>query len=188
MRNKQILLLTFLSVVLLYRCNSSQQAESSFNDNQLKALKDSTDKAWDMMIAHDDQKIKDIQRLIQEVSYVPTSNEMEIKKYDSLSKVITQKRYTQENLDSVSIIRYDNAMDELIHGVNALVRNTKGIEKYELAGKLQEEISSADAQVVQYRLLYDSWSDKYNFNQTQVAPKLNEEQKKMYPKKGTFQF
>ena len=188
MRNKQILLLTFFAVVLLYSCNSNQQSESTFNDNQLKSLKDSTDKAWDMMIAQDDQKIKDIQRLIQEVSYVPTSNELEVKKYDSLSKVITKIRYTQENLDSVSIIRYDNAMDELIHGVYALVKNTKGIEKYELASKLQEEISSADAQVVHYRLMYDAWSDKYNFNQTQVAPKLNEDQKKMYPKKGTFQF
>lgn len=115
-----------------------------------------------MMLSSDDQKIKDIQRLLQEISYIPSHNEQELKRLSDQAKELINLRYTQDNMSSEKIDAYDQATDALLQAVFELKRNTKGVEQYTLTEELEKSIREADGSVVNYRVLYDLWVKKYN--------------------------
>ncbi len=120
-----------------------------------------------MMQSSDDQKIKDIQRLLQEISYIPSHNEAELKRLSNQVEELIKLRYTQDNLNSEKIDAYDQATDALLTAVFELKRSTKGVEQYTLTEELEKSIREADASVVNYRVLYDVWVKKYN---AELAP------------------
>jgi len=133
-----------------------------------------------MMVSSDDQKIKDIQRLIQEISYIPSHNEKLVEKLSIQTKELATLRYTQEDLNSDKINAYDAATDSLIKAIFDLKRNTKGVEQYTLTEELEQSIRAADGSVVNYRVLYDVWVKK--FNASLEAAKTDE-----FKKKTTFE-
>ncbi|MDB5274226.1 MAG: hypothetical protein JWO58_2593 [Chitinophagaceae bacterium] len=170
-------LVAFLLALTVFSCkeNSAKKTEKSgTSDNaalsHLQALGDSCNKAWEMMMSSDDQKIKDLQRLLQEISYIPGHNEQELERLSQQVKELPAKRYTQETMTSENIDAYDNATDALLKTVFDLKRNTKGIENYTLTGELETSIREADGMVVNYRVLYDSWADKYNASLAKITP------------------
>jgi hypothetical protein len=179
-------LVAFLLALTVFSCkeNSTKKAEKSSTSDHaalshLQALGDSCNKAWEMMMSSDNQKIKDLQRLLQEISYVPGHNEQEVKRLSQQVKELPTKRYTQETMTSPTIDAYDTATDSLLKSVFELKRNTKGIENYTLAAELETSIREADGMVVNYRVLYDSWADQYNQSLGKIVPAPEGLNKKM---------
>lgn len=155
----------------------------------LQALGDSCAKAWNMMISSDDQKIKDVERLLQEISYIPGHNEQELERLSKLVKELPSKRYTPETMTSPAIDAYDQATDEVLKQVFELKRNTKGVENYTLTNELETAIREADGMVVNYRVLYDRWVHQYNesLQKIETGAEVSDKDREGLKKKMTFE-
>jgi hypothetical protein len=130
---------------------------------EIDQLNDSISQVWALMIKSDDQKIADVKRLLQEISYTDKPSVIELMKLQKLQEQLTSKRYTQETMaESKRIDDYDMATDSLIKRTLQLTANTAGIESHPLAQELADDIMEADTDVVRYRALYDSYVKRYN--------------------------
>lgn len=185
--NKLVLLLSMTTICFLFSCSEkkteTQDKTVLTNDltaNQLTALNDSCTKAWVMMLDSDNQKIKDIERLLQEISYIPNHNDNEVKRLSMKAKELTTLRYTEESVSTEQIDAYDKATDDLLKSVFELKRTTKGVEQYTLTEELDQSIREADGKVINYRVLYDAWAQKYN-------EALQKSKNTEFKKKITFQ-
>ncbi len=164
----------YLSVIICNLCLWSCTQNSNNTDKksskgaqkialEYQSLQDSVSVSWQNMIKSDDQKISDIKRLLDEVSYTKKYN---LFLHDSLlqmHKILLLKRYTQRSMGESKLIDvYDNATDSIVKGVFRLVKTTPSIEQYPMAVNLMEEIIAADNNVVLYRVKYDNWAKTYN--------------------------
>ena len=162
--------ISFLAMIILFSCsqnNSNTEVASGKDVSKLakdyQALQDSVDSAWQTMIKADDQKIRDIKRLLEEVSYTKKYNLFLHDSLMQLQQKIAAKRYTQISMqNSNQIDSYDSATDSLVKGVFRLVKSTPSIDQYPTAINLMGEIIDADNQVVLYRVKYDNWAKTYN--------------------------
>jgi hypothetical protein len=189
-------LVAFLMAITVISCkeNSTQKTEKAAPSSNaalahLQALGDSCSKAWEMMISSDDQKIKDLERLLQEISYIPGHNEQELERLSKLVKELPSKRYTPETMTSPAIDAYDQVTDEILRQVFDLKRSTKGVENYTLTNELETSIREADGMVVNYRVLYDRWVHKYNesLEKIQTTTEVSDEDREGLKKKMTFE-
>ncbi|MBC7485249.1 MAG: hypothetical protein H7282_00640 [Cytophagaceae bacterium] len=195
MKISPYLVALFLAItVISCKENSTKKTEKSAPSSNaalahLQALDDSCSKAWELMISSDDQKIKDIERLLQEISYIPGHNEQELKRLSDLVKELPTKRYTTETMTSPAIDAYDQATDELLREIFELKRSTKGVENYTLTVVLETSIREADGMVVNYRVLYDRWVHKYNesLDKIQTTTEVSDEDRQGLKKKLTFE-
>ena len=128
----------------------------------LKDMRDSTDKAWALMITSDDQKITDIMRLLQEISYCKKYNVILLDSLNNAVKTMKDKRYKQLTMTSSEIDEYDNFTNLIIARVRYLGSTVQDIQEHPLAESLFADIASADNDVVRYRNLYDHFADEYN--------------------------
>ncbi|MDF2454418.1 MAG: hypothetical protein K0R51_411 [Cytophagaceae bacterium] len=192
--NSFLVALLLALTVISCKENSEKKTEKSTPSSSaalahLQALEDSCSKAWNMMISSDDQKIKDLERLLQEISYIPGHNEQELERLSTLVKELSKKRYTPETMTSPAIDAYDQATDEALRQVFDLKRNTKGVENYTLTAELETSIREADGMVVNYRVLYDRWVHQYNesLEKIQTTTEVSDEDRQGLKKKLTFE-
>ncbi len=192
--NSYLVALLLAVTVISCKENTTQKTEKTAPSNNaalahLQALGDSCSKAWEMMISADDQKIKDLERLLQEISYIPGHNEQEVERLSKLVKELPSKRYTQETMTSPSIDAYDQATDETLRQVFDLKRTTKGVENYTLTTELETSIREADGMVVNYRVLYDRWVHKYNesLKKIKTTTEVSDKDREGLKKKLTFE-
>ncbi len=189
-------IVAFLLALTVISCkeNSEKKTEKSTPSSSaalahLQALGDSCSKAWNMMISSDDQKIKDLERLLLEISYIPGHNEQEVKRLSALAKELPTKRYNSETMTSPAIDAYDLATDELLKQVFELKQNTKGVENYTLTAELESSIREADGILVNYRELYGRWAHQYNdaLEKIQTTTEVSDEDRQGLKKKLTFE-
>ena len=189
-------LVAFLLAITVISCkeNTTQKMEKTTSSSHaalahLQALGDSCSKAWDMMISSDDQKIKDLERLLQEISYIPGHNEQELARLSKLVKELPSKRYTPATMTSPAIDAYDQTTDEVLRQVFELKSNTKGVENYTLTSELEMSIREADGMVVNYRVLYDRWVHQYNesLDKIQTTTEVSDKDREGLDKKMTFE-
>ena len=167
---KHVILL--LSVVLFaFSCERTNNGTSK-DEKETKAdvvkkemdiIQDSVNTAWTKMIADDDQKFKDIKRLLDEISYTDKYN---VVMHDSLVKKIDyvkSKRF-DETIDLNAMDAYDAITDQFILEVLKFKEKTPGIEQHPLADELVNDINHANSpeHVVQLRKNYDNWAKRYN--------------------------
>jgi hypothetical protein len=192
--NSYLVAILLAIVVISCKENDSKKTEKSAPLSNtalahLQSLGDSCSKAWGMMMSSDDQKIKDTERLLQEISYIPGHNEQELKRLSGLVKELPAKRYTSETMTSPAIDAYDQATDETLRQVFDLKRNTKGVENYTLTAELENSIREADGMVVNYRVLYDRWVHQYNesLEKIQTSTEVSDTDREGLKKKLTFE-
>jgi hypothetical protein len=128
----------------------------------LTSLKDSADKAWGLMIKSDDQKINDLLRLLQEISYCKKYNAPLLDSLFEATKIMKQKRYQQLTMMSEEIDRYDEFTNQLIARTKYLARTTSELQSHPIAETLYNDIAKADNDVVLHRTLYDRFATEYN--------------------------
>ncbi len=144
----------------------------------LTALRDSADKAWNLMIASDDQKIDDMARLLQEISYCKKYNAMLLDSLTDVVKTLKDKRYKQLTMESAEIDQYDELTNKVIARVKYLARTTDELKSHPIAETLYNDIAKADNDVALYRSLYDRFALEYNSyleaNKANLGEKANE--------------
>jgi hypothetical protein len=185
-----------LLALVIFSCkeNSSKRTEKTAPSSHaelthLQALDDSCTKAWTMMIGSDDQKIKDLERLLQEISYIPAHNAQELERLSKLVKELPVNRYNMETMTSPAIDAYDQSTDDILRQVFELKCSTKGVENYTLTAELETSIREADGMVVNYRVLYDRWVHQYNesLEKIQTSTTLSDDDRQGLKKKMTFE-
>jgi hypothetical protein len=127
------------------------------------SIVDSVNGAWSLMTQLDDQKFKDVKRLLDEISYTST---YDVVAHDSLVKKIDKvksKRFDQ-TLDTAAIDNYYALTDQFILEVFQLKAKTKGIEQHPIADELVEDITKGNSQetVSQGLSRYNYWANQYN--------------------------
>ena len=126
------------------------------------SMKDSTNKAWDVMIKSDDQKIDDLARLLQEISYCKKYNVLLLDSLTMVVKTLKDKRYKQLTMTSTEIDAYDDLTNKIISRTKYLGNTTKDLSAHPIAETLFSDIATADNDVVRYRNLYDGFAFAYN--------------------------
>lgn len=130
---------------------------------EIDLINDSLNASWNNMTNSDDQKIKDIKRLLDEVSYTGKYNVLLLDSLVALQKQLSIKRYDAVTMnDSQKIDAYDQATDSLLKATFRLVNTTPEIENHPIAKTLIEDIMAADNNLVLYRARYDRWVKEYN--------------------------
>jgi hypothetical protein len=124
--------------------------------------KDSMNTAWKKMMDADDQKFADIKRLLQEVTFTKSFNPVEINKLNALADSVKGSRYTAENMTSEKIDNYDKATENLISQVYAVVQKNPEMPAHSITETLIQDISKAENEVVNHRIVYDRWAKEYN--------------------------
>ncbi len=164
-----ITIISFLSLVSCEEKRTSVVSDStkttlSGNDplSVLKGMRDSTDKAWELMIKSDDQKIDDIARLLQEISYCKSYNAMLLDSLTDVVKTMKDKRYKQSTMLSEEIDQYDEFTNLIISRTKYLARTTQELKSHPIAETLYNDIAKADNDVARYRSLYDRFAMEYN--------------------------
>lgn len=187
---KIIFVIPILLFVVLFSCDNKSTSISTLDSTKinndttllvLKDIRDSSDKAWEFMIKSDDQKISDIMRLLQEISYCRKYNVLLLDSLNNAVKIMKDKRYKQLTMTSAEIDQYDAFTDLIISRVKYLGSTVKDIQEHPLAESLYVDIASADNDIVRYRNLYDNFAFAYNYyleaNKTSLGDKAKNFQK-----------
>lgn len=169
---KKSFLLLLLTGALIYSCKQAEEKskttseDSSLSPDSLKSritfLKDSANITWKEMIKSDDQKLSDIKRLLQELTYTKSYDPGKVAKLEALTDSVKAIRYTQTNLTSEKIDQYDKATENLIKQVFLLVENNPEMASHTITETLKGDIMKSDNDVVNYRIRYDRWAKEFN--------------------------
>lgn len=163
-------------VIGLVSCNKSDKVEQETPNEEVKEVVLSAQdiklkldssiilasSTWDSVIITDDEKMANIKRLLDEISYCDGANDRKLKKLFKFHKSVIEMRYTKDNITSELIDAYDNAQDSLISETNTLAETTPNIEAHPLAIELMDEIIKADGMTVSKRGDYDMWTKQIN--------------------------
>lgn len=141
---------------------TSEAVKAPSISGQASILNNSVDSAWHEVIQLDSQKFANIKRLIEEISYCKKYDEKGVAKALKLTAEVSAMQYTQANLSDSLITVYDTKTDELIRFVRNLKGNTAEITQHPLADQLENEITEADNQLVNYRSRYDVLANEFN--------------------------
>ena len=166
------LLLSFATlsiIILINSCKTASEKQSTELSKQdslqiyFTGLHDSINGYWDEMIKDDDEKLFNIKRLLEEVSYTPSYSQ---RKFDSLlmaQEDLAKFRYNQETMAQSSLIdEYDKVASELIYEAINFAEENPDFEKYPLMKELIIEIREADSRVLFHRIKYDNYVFQYN--------------------------
>ena len=177
--------------------NNSEETtieEITYTSMDIKLLLDSAvtlaNSSWDSVTVADDNKMADIKRLLDEISYSDGADDKRLKELYAYFEEVKAMRYTQDNITGDLIDGYDAAQDSLISSVNALAESTPNIEAHPLAIELMDDIVKADGMTFSKRGDYDIWAKQIN-NTIKNHPELVEELGKPYTnyqKLGIFGF
>lgn len=158
--------------------NEEEITTTQLTSDQIKVLLDSSivkvNATWDSLILQDDNKMKDIKRLLDEVSYNAASDEKRLKELYKLYDLASETRYTLDNINDANIDKYDEIQNKLITAANELAESTPNIEGQPLAIELMNDISEADGMVFSKRGDYDMWAKQINTTLTDYTDKVNE--------------
>ena len=142
------------------------KAEAELKTEQITFLLDSTYATssawWDSVMTQDDNKMADIKRLLDEISYTPAYDEQKLEELRKLFEEVKEMRYTQSTLSGDIIDNYDLMQDSLMKAVRYFAGVTPQLENYPLADELMRDIQEADQQVVLYRSEYGNHANIYN--------------------------
>jgi len=159
------LLCLFLIISCKKASDQKELTEAVMNSLQLEfaSLKDSVAHCWKKMMVDDDEKLFNLKRLLEEVSY---TNDFDQVRFDSLKqmhKELVALRYDHQTMaDSDLIDEYDAKTSILIREVSDFARSHPKFENYTLMEQLIIEMNEADNRVLLHRIRYDDFCRQYN--------------------------
>lgn len=129
---------------------------------EMDEIIDSMNLAWDNMASSDNNKLANIKRLLDEISFTENFNRQKFDSASALHQKLLGLRPQADNMTDHGIDEYDKATDKLIRETFTLKEETPNIEQHTLAEKLVNEIREADQNLVVFRFRYDRWAKQYN--------------------------
>lgn len=127
------------------------------------ALRDSVKVAWDSVNTMHEQKFSDIDRLLEEISYIPEHNSQQYRQLKQLADSVNKIRYSQKSMATSSEInQFDKATNRLLKKLRTYIDSTPKTGQYQLVEQLWSDIKTADNRIIFVRLYYDKHVRKYN--------------------------
>ena len=125
-------------------------------------IEDSLLHAWNVMIHDDDERISDLQRLLDEVKYTGEADGAMIVQYKESLEKLKNTRYTLMQLKSEQIDEYDFASQSLTNEIISFAApfNKKGNNPY--IDELTSDVRNRESKVLFYRVDYDDFAKLHN--------------------------
>lgn len=128
---------------------------------QLDILQDSVAARWSEMMDSDNAKLHDTRQLLRELTTQPGTNRQQLAQLQYANDRLATRRYTQQSMaESARIDAYDAAQDSLLRVVYALLPTTQ--EPAAPVKTLTNQIQTADADLISFRVRYDQAVTRFN--------------------------
>ncbi|WP_139920765.1 hypothetical protein [Hymenobacter sp. DG01] len=158
----------FLTLVTLttFSCNRTPKgidpASVQAVKVQLDILQDTVDARWQEMQTSDDAKLHATRQLLRELTTQPGIDRTRLAQLQYANDRLAHRRYTQQTMaESALIDAYDTAQDSLLRVVYA-VALPPDQEPAAPIKTLTNQIQSADAELVNFRIRYDQAASRFN--------------------------
>ncbi|MBX0289025.1 hypothetical protein K3G63_01160 [Hymenobacter sp. HSC-4F20] len=155
-----------LATLTTFSCNRTPKAIDPASAQavkvQLDILKDTVEARWTAMQSSDDNKLRNTRQLLRELTTQPGTDRTQLAQLQYANDRLARRRYDQQTMaESARIDAYDAAQDSLLRVVYALALPTDR-EPTTPVKSLTEQIQTADAELVNYRVRYDQAASRFN--------------------------
>jgi hypothetical protein len=188
MRRSLRVLLIIISLVAAYSA-CQRASEENTGDSSLVVLEADSiqnayneklsyvDAAWTTYQTEEEEKLTDLKRLLQEISYTESYNQ---ERYDTLMQAV--ERIQNNMLDasamtSRQIDQFDSAVSSLQSAVIDFAMTHPDFEKYPMMSHLVDSVGTRDQRILFHRVKYDDYARDYNnflLPARQYVPELSE--------------
>ncbi len=158
----------FILVVLLFSagaCNrGNKKTDSKLKKEvlQFESLSNKSDSAWALMMNSDDNKIQNLNRLIEELALIEGTKEDQIKPLKSEINEMVKARYDRMSMESSARIdQYDSFTNSILGKVRAEINANPNAVKYQIVHQLLAEVQAADDSILHFRKEYDRNIEAY---------------------------
>lgn len=157
--------------VLVFGIFSCESKKSERTDQQhldslmitYKALTDSVQQHWEVMIADDDEKLQLMKRLLLEVSYTNNYDKSKFEELNTQVDELKASRYDQKTMsDSDLIDDYDSATWQVTDQIIQFARSHTRYDDFPLMQELIDDIHGKNNYVLMHRIHYDNWVKELN--------------------------
>lgn len=140
-----------------------QEALDSLNQTYY-SLSDSMQLRWDIIMAEEEQKLSDMRRLLEEISYTPepTYNADRLDTLQQQLEKLYSMRFDPLTMTSEQIDQYDSASTEVKNNIIRFAQEHPNIEQYPMMGNLIDSVEEADHRMLFHRVQYDKFARDYN--------------------------
>lgn len=177
-----------LTTIVAYLISCEPKKASVVGDDadslmiKYRALLDSVDTNWNIMIADDDDKHVLMKRLLLEVSYTNNYDKARFEELTALVDQLQPMRYSQSTMsDSDLIDQYDSATWDLTDQIIQFAREHPRYADYPLMEELIDDINAKNNYVLMHRIHYDTWVKELNAFKENNAEKLMHEDPSIEP-------
>ena len=153
----------------LSSCSTSkhQAEESSFDRiDSLRAhfltIEDSLLYRWNLMIKDDNERISDLDRLLDELKYAQALDSNFIIELKEELKSVKSSRYYMTKLTSEQIDWYDSASFEISGQVLELTRSFEEVNRYPYMDELVNSVNQRESDILMFRIKYDNIAKEHN--------------------------
>ena len=167
--NKIWLVVLLCIFTFLFNCkqkkdsNKISKVKLDSTIQKLDVLEDSIAHSWEYMSKNEEDMFFNIGRLLQEIEYIPGHDPIALDTLRKANERIKSMRYSQVTMAESSLIdRYDEATSALINNVQRFAGSVRGIERYQVAVQLMEEIPQQYQKIYLNRVHYDFHVQDYN--------------------------
>ena len=127
------------------------------------AINDSLLHSWQVMIKDDNEKLDDMSRLLDEISYTNNYDETKLKDYRHRIDTLKAMRYNQKTMwDSKLIDQYDETSHYLVNDLLTYAENHPDYSRFPTMATLVQDIRQAHQRVLYFRIDYDEYAKEYN--------------------------
>lgn len=127
------------------------------------ALQDTMLQVWNTMMYDDNQKIKSMHLLLNELERINPEIHDEVRSLRERLDQLTGMRYDQTSITNPELVtEYDFASNSLVTEILSLAETQKEFAYNEMLQKLSDSIRASDQRVMSYRQEYDRAASRFN--------------------------
>jgi hypothetical protein len=163
---KNIFWLLVALVVVITGCNRRPKAidpaSTEAVKTQINILRDTVEARWTEMLASDDNKMRNTQRVLTTLENQPGTDRTQLQNLQRANTRLKSLRYNQQTMaESAKIDAYDTAQDSLLQIVYRIALPTDR-QPAEPVKALTDQIQAADGELVGFRVRYDQAAMRFN--------------------------
>lgn len=170
-KNYKGIFFSILALMFAISCtNHPENKTTEANFSQIDSLRgtfltieDSLWHTWNVMINDDNEKIKSLKRLVEEVMYAGGVDSSITTGLLKEVKLLKSRRYTFKTMvDSDLIDEYDAISSSLMDSIITLASDHEEFERNIVMNEMIAEINESQGKILYYRIDYDGVAKIYN--------------------------
>lgn len=159
----------FCSLLLFTRCEHKAGSEASaftkadsVTEGYL-ALQDTMLQVWNTMMYDDNQKIRAMHLLLDELKRINQEKQDDIHRLRGRLDQLNGMRYDQSSMTDPGLVtEYDFASNSIVSEILSLAESQREFAHNETLQKLSDSIRASDQRVMSYRQEYDRTASRFN--------------------------